>query len=174
MKPMANHSSATVRETPHVTQTRTNTIVNALKRRAQAVLNNNSIDPQSRAIIRYALEVNDPWLAQLVRRADAGETIVDNLDFEETPETNNDDSSEEKIEALTEILCRAGDEPGTRAAALLVLMATLENSSHPKALANTAKHFAFTRCGELNLYGMVDAQIAVAEGELLAGNTLMS
>jgi hypothetical protein len=176
MKPMANHSSATVRErTPHTNQTsRTNTIVNALKRRAQAVLNDKSIDPQSRAIIRYALEINDPWLARLVRRVDAGEAIGDTLDFEEPPETNEDDSGEEKIEALTEMICRAGDEPETKAAALLVLMATLENSTHPKALANTAKHLAFTRCGELNLYGMVDAQIAVAEGELLAGNTLMS
>jgi len=173
---MANHSSATVREhTPHANRTsRTNTIVNALKRRAQAVLSDKSIDPQSRAIIRYALEVNDPWLARLVRRADAGEAIVDNLGFEETPDTNNNDSNEEKIEALTEIICRANDEPGTRAAALLVLMATIENSSHPKALANTAKHLAFTRCGELNLYGMVDAQIAAAEAELLADNTVMS
>jgi hypothetical protein len=50
-------------------------------------LNDKSIDPQSRAIIRYAREIHDPWLARLVRRADAGETIVDNLDFEETPET---------------------------------------------------------------------------------------
>ncbi len=173
---MANHSSATTREhTPHANKTsRTNTIVNALKRRAQAVLNDKSIDPQSRAIIRYAVEINDPWLAELVRRADAGEAIGDNLDFEETPQTNNDDSNEKKIEALAELICRAGDEPGTKAAALLALMATLENSSHPKALANTAKHLAFTRCGELNLYGMVDAQIAVAEGELLAGNTPMS
>ena len=172
---MANHSSATVRETPHSIQTsRTNTIINALTRRAQAVLNDKSIDPQSRAIIRYALEINDPWLAELVRRADAGEAIVDTLDFEETPEANKDESNEAKIEALTEMICRAGDEPGIRVAALLVLMATVENSSHPKALANTAKHLAFTRCGELNLYGMVDAQIAVAEGELLAGNTLMS
>lgn len=86
----------------------------------------------------------------------------------------NNDFNEEKIEALTKMICRKGDEPGTRAAALLVLIATLENSSHPKALANTAKHFAFTRCGELNLYGMVDAQIAVAEGELLSGSTLMT
>jgi hypothetical protein len=132
-------------------------------------LNDKSIDPQSRAIIRYALEINDPWLARLVRRADAGEAIVDTLDFEDTPDTNSDDSNEGKIEALTEMICRAGGEPGTRAAAWLVLMATLENSQHPKALANTAKHLAFTRCGELNLYGMVDAQIAVAEGELLAG-----
>jgi hypothetical protein len=85
MKPMANHSSATVREhTSHANQTsRTNTIADALKRRAQAVLNDRSIDPQSRAIIRYALEINDPWLAELVRRADAGEAIVDTLDFEE-------------------------------------------------------------------------------------------
>ena len=75
---MANYSSASVRETPHANQTsRTNTIMNALKQRAEAVLNDRSIDPQSRAIIRYALEINDPWLAELVRRADAGETVVD-------------------------------------------------------------------------------------------------
>jgi len=58
---MANHSSATMRETPHVHQTsRTNTIIHALKQRAQSVINDRSIDPQSRAIIRYALETNDP------------------------------------------------------------------------------------------------------------------
>src|ERR1051325_10555254 len=115
MKPMATHSSASAREhTPHANQTsRTNTIMNALKRRAQAVLNDKSIDAQSRAIIRYALEVNDPWLAKLVRRADAGECIVD-TDFSQTPEPSEDDSSEEKIDALTEIICRAGDEPGTK------------------------------------------------------------
>ena len=162
---MTTHSSAT----PHANRiSRTNTIMNALKRRAQEVLNDKSIDPQSRAIIRYAMETHDPWLAELVRRADADEPIVDILDFHEIPATNNGDSNEEKIEALTEMICRDGDEPGTRAAALLVLMATLENSPHPKALANTAKHFAFARCGELNLYGMVDAQIAMAEGALLA------
>ena len=171
---MANHSSATVRE-PHATRTtRTNTIINALRRRAESVLNDRSIDPQDRAVIRYALETHDPWLARLVRRADAGEAVVDTLDFEETTETNNDDANEGKIEALTEIICRAGDEPGTRAAALLVLMAKIENSPHPKVLANMAKHLAFTRCGELDLYGMVDVQIAVAEGELLAGNTVLS
>ena len=123
------------------------------------------------AIIRYALEINDPWLAKLVRRADAGESVFDTLDFSQEPETNDDDSSAEKIEALAEIICQAGEQA---AAALLVLTATLENSAHPKALANTAKHFAFTHCGELNLYGMVDAQIAAVEGELLAGNTLVS
>ena len=79
---MANDSSASVRETPHANRTsRTNTIVSALKQRAQAVLNDRSIDPQSRAIIRYALETNDPWLAELVRRADAGETIIDSAGY---------------------------------------------------------------------------------------------
>ena len=166
---MANHSSATVREIPHVNQTsRTNTIINALKQRAQSVLTDSSIDPQSRAIIRYALETNDPWLAELVRRADEGETVIDSAGFLKISSTD-----EEKIAALAEMICRAGDEAGTKSAALLVLMSTLENASHPKALANLAKHFAFTRCGELNLNGMVEAQIAVFESELLADNTLL-
>src|ERR1044071_813686 len=142
--------------------------MNALKRRAQAVLNDKSIDPQNRAIIRYAMERNDPWLARLVRRADAGEAVVDSLTVEEPPETYDDDLDEEKIETLTEMICRADDELETRAAALLVLMATLENSAHPKALANAVKHLAFTRCGEFNLYGMIDAQIAVVEDKLFA------
>jgi hypothetical protein len=130
---MTTHGSATGRE-PHVNQaTRTNTIVHALKRRAQAFLNDKSIDAQSRAIIRYALEINDPWLAELVRRADAGEPISDTLYL------------------LTE-------NRKTKSAALLMLMATIENSTHSKALVNTTKHLAFTRYGELNLYGMVDPQ----------------
>ena len=159
---MASHSSAT----PHVTEVTQITISDALKRRAQSVLNDRSIDPQWRAIIRYALEINDPWLADLVRRADAGEKIIDTIDFSQTPETNEDDSSETKIEALAELICRAGDES---AAALFVLMGTIEHSTHAKVLANTAKHLAFTHCGESNLYGMVDAQIAVLEGELFRG-----
>ena len=170
---MVKDSSASTRvHTPHVNPTtRTATIIDALKRRAESVLNDRSIDPQSRAIIRYAMERNDPWLARLVRRADAGEAVVDSLTVEEPPETYDDDLDEEKIETLTEMICRAGDEPDTRAAALLVLMATLENSAHPKALANVAKHLAFTRCGEFNLYGMIDAQIAVVEDKLFARNT---
>ena len=168
---MTTYTSAAVRhEAPHVNQTtRTATIVNALKRRAQTVLNDTSIDLQSRAIIRYALEINDPWLAGLVRRADAGETLFDTVDFSQTPDTTEHHSSDGKVEALVEMICRGGDEPETKSAALLVLMATIENSKHPKALANTAKHAAFTRCGELNLYGMVEAQVATVEGELLAG-----
>ena len=152
---MANHSSATARsEKPHVNRTtRTNTIMNALKERAQAVLNDESIDVESRARLRHALETNDPWLAEMVR-----------ADTTEIPERDEADPSREKIEALADIICGAGNES---AAALLILMGTLQDSADPTILAHTVKHFAFTRCGELNVFGMVDAQIAVLEGELL-------
>lgn len=97
----------------------------------------------------------------------------------ETTETNetrrpeqsviNDDLK--KIEALADIICGAGEKA---AGALFVLMGTLQNSTESEALAHAAKHFAFTRCGELNLYGMVDAHIALVEGELLAGTAPVS
>ena len=75
------------------------------------------------------------------------------------------------LEALADIICGAGRES---AAALFVLMGKLQDATDPQTFAHTAKHFAFTRCGELNVFGMVDAQIALLEGELLAGNTLVS
>jgi hypothetical protein len=156
-------------EAPHANRiTKTATILNALKQRAQAVLNDTSIDPQSRAIIRYAMEINDPWLAELVRRADEGETALETIDFSQTPDTLEQDLSDKRVRALADIICRDGDEPETKSAALLVLMSSIEDSAYPKSLANTAKHLAFARCGELNLYGMVEAQVATVEHELLA------
>ena len=151
------------------------TITDALKQRAQRVINDKSINPETRAIIRYGLEIDDPCLPELLGRIEAGETIfdagecmiddgdniVDNLSLPPT--------TEQKLELLTEIICRAGDEPS---AALLVLMTTLENAPHPTALANTAKHFAFTHCLNSNLYGIVDAQLAMIETELFATNSL--
>ena len=163
---MTQNSSVTALEqTPHDIETTETTISDALRRRAQAVLNDRSIDPQWRSIIRYALEINDPLLPDLVRRADAGETIIDGTSFSETLESNDDDANAEKIEALAEIICRSCDDS---AAALFVLMGTIENAAHPKLLANAVKHLAFTRCGESNLYGIVDAQLSLVEGELLA------
>lgn len=176
---MLKHGSASVREetphgaeqTTHVTQTPgTETVINALKRRAQSILNDTSIDAQSRAIIRYGLETNDPWLAELVRRADAGEKI-NTIDFSETPPANEDGAANKRVKLLAEMICHAGYEPATKSAALLVLMARLENSPHPKALANVAKHIAFTHCGELNLCGMVDAEISILESELFTDNS---
>jgi len=90
---MTTHSSASMREEIlHVTET-TNTIIsNALKRRAQSVINDTSIDPQWRAIVRYGLETNDPWLGDLVRRADAGEPIINTVDFSLEPDAEANDS----------------------------------------------------------------------------------
>jgi hypothetical protein len=161
-----NSSVSTREETPHETETTQISTTDVLRRRAQTVINDASIDPQWRNIVRYALEINDPLLPDLVRRADAGESLIDTTDFSQALESNEDYSAREKIEALADIICGVGKQS---AAALFVLMGTLQNSTEPEALANALKHFAFTRCGELNVYGMVDAQLAVVEGELLAG-----
>jgi len=98
------HSSATARsEAPHATETNsTRTISDALKRRAQSVINDRSIDPESRAFVRYALEINDPYLAELVRLADTGESIVAALERSEISETIKEDWSEERIERLAD------------------------------------------------------------------------
>ena len=163
---MVNDVSATaLEETPHATETTsTFTISNALRRRAHSIISDIWIDREWRAVIRYALETNDPCLVELVRRADAGEMIIDTIDFSETPSNIDDLATEEKISVLAKIICEAGDKP---AAALFVLMGTLEHSADPKVLANSVKHLAFARCAELDLYGLVDAQIDVIESELL-------
>src|ERR1041385_5279928 len=86
---------------------------------------------------------------------------------EEAPHVHEDHSTE-KIAALTDIICYGGAES---AAALFVLMGTLQAAGDPKVIANAAKHVAFTRCGELNVFGIVDAQIAVLAAELLASGS---
>jgi hypothetical protein len=165
---MLNHNSAQLRdETPQPTTSITNKpISDAVRRRAQSLINDRTIDAGGRAFIRYALEINDEsGLSELVRRADAGEPIIDDSHLFEA---NDEISDEDKLERLAEIICQPGDKTERKAAALLILMSTLENSTQPKVLANLVKHIAFTRCGELNCYGMVDAQIAALESELLA------
>jgi hypothetical protein len=165
---MTTHSSSAPERgaTPHATNSTTNnTISDAIKRRAQSLINDRTIDASDRAFIRYALATNDaPGLSELVRRADAGEPIIDDSYL---LEAIDEISTEEKLERLAAMICQAGSQPETRSAALLVLMSTLENSTEPKVLANHVKHIAFTRCGELNCFGMVDAQIAAIETELL-------
>ena len=165
---MSTHSSsAAEREaTPHATNsTINNSISEAVRRRAQSLIKDRTIDAGDRAFIRYALATNDAaGLAELVRRADAGEPIIDESCM---LEADDELSTEEKVERLAEMICQIGSQPETISAALLVLMSTLENSTEPKLLANHLKHLAFTRCGELNCFGMVDAQIAAIEAELL-------
>ena len=100
MKIMTTHTSATAQETPH--ETETTTISDDLRRRAESVINNKSIDLQWRTIIRFALELNDSWLSELVPRAEAGENILDTFESLRTAETNDsteDDATEDKIKA---------------------------------------------------------------------------
>jgi len=165
---MSTHSSSAPERqaTPHATNSTTNnTLSDAIKRRAQSLIKDRTIDAGDRAYIRYALATDDAsGLPELVRRADAGESIIDESYM---LEADDEISTEEKVERLAAMICQAGSQPETRSAALLVLMSTLENSTEPKVLANHVKHIAFTRCGELNCFGMVDVQIAAIEAELL-------
>jgi hypothetical protein len=175
MKLMVCHISANAREeAPHATTSINNTAINLndrfsprLKRQAEFVINDRLIDEETRAIIRYALEARDPSLPELLRRIDAAEDDVDPQHYSETGViVEEDDSIEDKVEALADMICREGDEPAIKSAALLVLMAILENAEDAKALANSAKHVAFIHCGQLNVYGIVDAHIPVLESEL--------
>jgi hypothetical protein len=109
-------------------------------------------------------------LSELVRRAEAGENVVENISATNKPE---DDLNGRKVDTLAEMICQAHD-PGIRAAALLVLMSAMENADDPKSLAKNVKRYAFIRCGEMNLCGMVDAQIAVLERELLTTTSHLS
>ena len=178
---MLNHNSAADREeTPHTVNPIQNDtpkvnrcIAVVLRRRAESVINNRSIDPQIRNVIRYALETSDPWLAELVRRADVGESLFDTVDLSQTF-PNAELPTEEKVEALADIICRSssGDDRATRSAALLVLIAAIESSPHPRELAAVAKQLAFTHCAELNVCGMIESQIAMLECELFAGHAL--
>ena len=77
---MTTHSSAQAcAETPHATKSTTNNpITDALRRRAQSLISDRNIDAGGRVWIRYTLEINDgPGLAELIRRADAGEPLID-------------------------------------------------------------------------------------------------
>lgn len=93
---MSTHVSATApEETPHDSETTTIPISDELRCRAQSVIDDKETDPQWRTIIRYALEISDPWLADIVRRAEAGEKIIDSTDFTLEPQCNEGDSNEE-------------------------------------------------------------------------------
>src|ERR1041385_1299954 len=101
---MTTHSSAQLRaETPHATN---ETISDAVRQRAQSLIEDKSIDASGRIWIRYALEINDPALPELVRRADAGEPIIDDS---HPLGANEEFSTEEKLERLAEMICQADD-----------------------------------------------------------------
>ena len=137
---MSTHSSSAPERqaTPHATNSTTNQTINdAIKRRAQSLIKDRTIDADDRAFISYALATNDAaGLSELVCRVDAGEPIIDDSYL---LEANDEISTEEKLERLATMICQAGSPPEIRAAALLVLMSTLENSTEPKSTRQSCK-----------------------------------
>lgn len=91
-----------------------------------------------------------------------------------TTQTTEDEPPRNKIEVLIDLICRPGDEPDTKSAALLVLLSTFERSMEPVGLLNRAKHLVFAHYDDLTVDDMIDAQIATVEAELFAGNTPIS
>ena len=71
---MARHSSASPREE------KSHIIDASLKRRARLLITNGSIPRQTRSLIKYALEIKDPDLGQLVRRVESGETTIEHFE----------------------------------------------------------------------------------------------
>jgi len=77
---MVRHSSASLRKESRSPRKRKANIIDAsLKRRARQLITNSSIPSQTRNLISYALEIKDPYLAQVVRRVEAGETTIEHL-----------------------------------------------------------------------------------------------
>ena len=53
-----------------------------LKRRARKLATDSRVDPRTRSLIRYGLEIKDPDLEQVVNRIEAGETRIDHIYLE--------------------------------------------------------------------------------------------
>ena len=71
---MATHGSATAR--PNTSQLNL-----TIKQRAQALIGDPAIDAGVRAVLRYAVAINDLLLPALVRRVGDGECIIDESGF---------------------------------------------------------------------------------------------
>ena len=70
---MTNHGSASPRK---------RTLDANLKRRARKLTTDSRVDPRTRSLIRYGLELKDEHLEQIVNRVEAGETSIDHIHLE--------------------------------------------------------------------------------------------
>jgi hypothetical protein len=73
---MTKHGSASPRKQE------SRTLDANLKRRARNLATDSRVDPRTRSLIRYGLEVKDPYLEQIVNRVEAGETSIDHIHLE--------------------------------------------------------------------------------------------
>ena len=73
---MTSHGSASPRKQE------SRTLDATLKRRARKLTTDSRVDPRTRSLIRYGLELKDPDLEQVVNRLEAGETRIDHIHLE--------------------------------------------------------------------------------------------
>ncbi len=73
---MTKHGSASPRKQE------SRTLDANLKRRARKLATDSRVDPRTRSLIRYGLEIKDPYLKQVVNRVEAGEMRIDHIYFD--------------------------------------------------------------------------------------------
>ena len=73
---MAKHGSASPRKQE------SRTLDADLKRRARQLTTDSRLDPRTRSLIRYGLEIKDQYLDQIVTRVEAGEMNIDHIRFD--------------------------------------------------------------------------------------------
>ena len=73
---MANHGSALLRKQ------KSRTLDANLKRRARKLTTDSRVDPRTRSLIRYGLEIKDEYLEQVVNRVESGEMRIDHIRFD--------------------------------------------------------------------------------------------
>jgi hypothetical protein len=73
---MTNHGSASPRKQE------SRKLDADLKRRARQLTTDSRVDPRTRSLIRYGLEIKDPDLEQVVNRVEAGEMSIDHIHFD--------------------------------------------------------------------------------------------
>jgi hypothetical protein len=73
---MTKHGSASPRKQE------SRTIDANLKRRARKLATDSRVDPRTRSLIRYGLEIKDQYLEQVVNRVEAGEKSIDHIRLE--------------------------------------------------------------------------------------------
>ena len=70
---MTKHGSASPRKQE------SRTLDANLKRRARKLATDSRVDPRTRSLIRYGLEIKDEDLEQIVNRVEAGEMRIDHI-----------------------------------------------------------------------------------------------
>jgi len=73
---MTKHGSASPRKQE------SRTLDANLKRRARKLATDSRVDPRTRSLIRYGLEIKDEHLEQIVDRVEAGEMSIDHIQFD--------------------------------------------------------------------------------------------